>query len=1062
MKYLCLRLLLLILCVTVFATAQSTDATISGLVVDTSGRVIPDADILILNEATGVQFANKTNGTGIYTVSVLPPGQYRVQVSKVGFKTLIKPGIILNVQSALALNFTLPLGAASESITVEAGSSPINTTNASVSTVIDRKFVENAPLNGRSFQDLISMTPGVVTQSPQARSSTTNRGDFGVNGQRTESNQYIVDGVSANNNPGNGNVGSGGSGTVASSTALGTTQSLISVDALQEFRVESSSYSAEYGGGPGGQFSFGTRSGTNHLHGSAFDYLRNNFFDANDWFNNYYGKPTSPLRQNDFGGTLGGPVTLPRLYNGRDRTFFFFSYEGLRLTQPKAATTQYVPNTALRQTAAIPLQPILNAFPLQNGKEELVPCTQGSSSTYPCPTGVASGSLVESGLADFIQSYSLPSRIDSTSLRGDHTFGPKLSLFFRFGDTPSSASGRTLSSFSQTHINTRTYTLGITSQLSSNRANEFRLGYSRNDGNLVTSLDRFGGAVPIDTATQVGAGGYPNAETLFYLTFAGVGTSSLSAYKSSTGTRNWNVLDTFSASVGHHYVKVGVDFKRRKELRNSATPLVQALYYSTRAVNGNAATALYVQQVVNPTPIFNNTAIFLQDQWQVNPRLGLSLGLRWELDPPPRDQHGADAFTLTGTVGDPSTLRLAPRGTPLWHTYWYNFAPRLGVAWLAHNTSGWETVLKTGGGVFFDTANQAAGLGFNSFGFIGLQSHANAPLPVTPADLSFSLSLSPPYTSAGIYAFPARMQMPYTLQWNASIEQSLGKSQTVSISYVGANGRRLLSTQSISLQALNPNFGTVYVFPGNITSNYQALQTKFQRTMGHGLQALGSYTWSHSIDYGSTYQAFGLTRGNSDFDVRNNLSGGLSWEIPSAGKSSLSKALFDGWAADARFTARTSFPITLYGNLLLDPSTGNYYYSGVNYDSSRPLYLYGRQYPGGRLINGGPKAVAPAFTTPAGMTGGNAPRNIVRGFGESQVNLAVRRDFHLKENASIQFRAESFNVFNHPNFGYVDYILTNATFGQATMMLNQSLGTVASQYQQGGPRSMQFALKLKF
>lgn len=176
MKYLCLRLLLLILCVTIFATAQSIDATISGVVVDTSGRVIPDADILILNEATGVQFANKTNGTGIYTISVLPPGQYRVQVSKVGFKTLIKPDVILNVQSALALNFTLPLGAASESITIEAGSSPINTTNASVSTVIDRKFVENAPLNGRSFQDLISMTPGVVTQSPQARSSTTNRG----------------------------------------------------------------------------------------------------------------------------------------------------------------------------------------------------------------------------------------------------------------------------------------------------------------------------------------------------------------------------------------------------------------------------------------------------------------------------------------------------------------------------------------------------------------------------------------------------------------------------------------------------------------------------------------------------------------------------------------------------------------------------------------------------------------------------------------------------------------------------------------------------------------------
>jgi hypothetical protein len=183
-----LCLLLMILCVTTLAVAQSTDATISGLVVDSSGRVIPDADIQILSEETGVQYSNKSNGAGIYTVSILPPGQYRVQISKAGFKTLIKPGIILNVQSVVTLNFTMPLGAASESITVEAGTSLINTTDASVGTVIDRKFVANIPLNGRSFQDLISMTPGVVTQSPQSGSSLAYSGDFSVNGQRTESN----------------------------------------------------------------------------------------------------------------------------------------------------------------------------------------------------------------------------------------------------------------------------------------------------------------------------------------------------------------------------------------------------------------------------------------------------------------------------------------------------------------------------------------------------------------------------------------------------------------------------------------------------------------------------------------------------------------------------------------------------------------------------------------------------------------------------------------------------------------------------------------------------------
>lgn len=223
MKYLsALHLLLLILCATTFALAQSTDATISGVVVDPAGKVIPDAAIEIVNDATGVHYSSATNGAGIYTVTILPPGEYRVQVSKVGFKTLIKPGIILNLQSAVALNFTLPLGATSETVTVDAGATEINTTDGSVSTVIDRKFVENTPLNGRSFQNLILLDPGTVTASPQ-RSSGMNSGEFSVNGQRTESNYYTVDGVSAMGGISSAPTASGTSGSLSASTSLGTT-----------------------------------------------------------------------------------------------------------------------------------------------------------------------------------------------------------------------------------------------------------------------------------------------------------------------------------------------------------------------------------------------------------------------------------------------------------------------------------------------------------------------------------------------------------------------------------------------------------------------------------------------------------------------------------------------------------------------------------------------------------------------------------------------------------------------------------------------------------------------
>jgi len=1039
MKHLCLRLLLLTLCVTTFSIAQSTDATISGLVVDPSGRVIPDADVEILNEETGVHYTNKTNGTGIYTVSILPPGQYRVQVSKVGFKTLIKPGIVLNVQSAVALNFTLPLGATSESVTVEAGSSMINTTDATVGTVIDRKFVANIPLNGRSFQDLISMTPGVVTQSPQSGSALATNGDFSVNGQRTESNYYTVDGVTANTTSGNGYGGAqnGTGGSVGGSTALGTTQSLISVDALQEFRVQSSTYSAEFGRSPGGQFSLVTRSGTNSFHGSLFDYLRNDFFDANDWFNAHYGKAISALRQNDFGGTFGGPVWIPRLYEGRNRTFFFLSYEGLRLTQPTAAAVQYVPDTFMRQQAAPGIQPILNAWPVQNGLDY--------------------GSATNPSLAQFIGAYSLPSRIDSTSVRIDHTLSPKLSLLFRYGDTPSHTDSRPFVALSRTSINSQTYTLGVTSQFSAKLNNVFRLGYDRTNSSIAGTVDGFGGGTQIDLASAMGAGSFANPYPVMFLSIAGIGSTDFATPSGANLGRQWNLVDTFSASLGRHQLKVGLDYRRIKSPLKPTTVEPFMYFTSARSILGNAPDFPEVLRFVPATPVFNETALFAQDEWRVHSRLSVSLGVRWEVNPPPTEQHGNDAYTMRGNINDPASLALAPRGTPLWKTAWLNFAPRLGAAWTVHDQAGRDTVVRAGAGVFFDNANQVASLGYtNGLGFEAYNILSSASLPLTPAQLMVPISIDPPYTNQSIYAFPQHLQLPYTLEWNVSVQQALGKEQSFTMSYVGANGRRQMKQQELSIASLNPTFGAIVYFPGGITSNYQALQLQFQRSVSHGVQALASYTWSHSLDLGSTATAIPLMRGNSDFDVRNNVQGGLSWDLPRVSGNKAATAVLNNWGLDGRLIARSGFPVPLQGALFTDPATGNTSYGGLNRVANQPIYVYGSQYPGGRIIN------QSAFSLPASGVVGNAPRNFVRGFGATQVNLAARRDFHLHDVLSLQFRAEAFNILNHPNFGYIDPTYTDATFGQATQMLNQSLGTVASQYQQGGPRSMQFALKLLF
>jgi len=1034
-----LRLLLLILCTTTFALAQSTDAGINGVVFDPSGKVIADADIEILNEATGMHYGGKTNGAGIYTVSILPPGQYRVQVSKAGFKTIIKPGIILNVQSALALNFTLPIGATSETVTVDSGASLINTTDGAVSTVIDRKFVENIPLNGRSFQDLISMTPGVVTQSPQSGGSATVSGDFSVNGQRTESNSYLVDGVSGNLSAGNGygTQTAATSGSVPSSTALGTTQSLISVDALQEFRVESSSYSAEYGRSPGGQFSLVTRSGTNDVHGTAYDYLRNNFFDANDWFNDLYGAPQAALRQNDFGATLGGPVVVPHVYNGKDETFLFMSYEGLRLTQPQAASINYVPDSFMRDQAPSALQPILNAFPIE--------------------TGIDYGTAANPGLAQFIKAYSVPSQIDSGSLRIDHTISPKLALFFRYGITPSSTQSRSLSEVAQQQIRTSTYTFGATSHLSSKVDNELRLGYGQSKSSQTGSIDSFGSSTPVNLADQLGLGGYVNPSPYFGIFITGVGSAVFNVSNADSSLHQWNLVDSMSYSVGKHHLKIGVDYRRIVAPTNPPAASPAAEFFSTASVLDNSVDYLFLEKQVSAIPIFNETSLFAQDQWRVSSSVNLSVGLRWDLDPPPGEANGQQAYTVLGPFANPSSLELAPRGTALWKTTRLNLAPRLGLAWTARATPGWETVVRSGGGVFFDTDSQVASMGFEGIGFAGYASYSGVPLPITSAQMDFPTEVNgPPYTGATVYGFPSHLQLPYTLQWNASIEQAIHKDQALTLTYVGSNGRRLIGERAYSLTSLNPSFGTVVEFPANLTSNYQAMQVQFQRTLAQGLQALASYTWSHSLDFGSNYQALPLIRGNSDFDVRHSFTSGISWDLPEPRREGVAAEVLAGWGLDGRLVARSSFPVTLQGNFLTDPASGSVYFGNLDIVPNQPIYLYGAQYPGGRAIN------PEAFTSPGGDNAGDAPRNFARGFGEMQFNVAARRQFPIHDQLKLQFRAEAFNLLNHPNFGYVDPYLTDATFGEATQMLNQSLGTLASQYQQGGPRSMQFALKLIF
>jgi hypothetical protein len=1036
--------------------AQSPNGVINGLVVDPSTRVIVGADVVVVNDETGVRYTTKTNGEGIYVLPNLPPGPYRLQVSKEGFKTIIKPDIVLNLQDALSISFTLPIGASYEAVTVEAGASMINTRDASVSTVIDHTYVENMPLNGRSFQDLILLTPGVVTASPQASQLGINTGvgrsgEFSVNGQRTESNNYTVDGVSANVGAAAGTQTGltffgGASGSVPSATALGTTQALVSVDDLQEFRVQSSTYSAEYGRNPGGQFAFETKSGTNLWHGTAYDYSRNGAFGAQDWFNNYFGVKQPALRQNDFGGTFGGPVTIPRLYNGKDKTFFFVSYEGLRLTAPQAATANLVPDAALRTSAPTALQPALNAFPLPNGLD------------------------FGDGIAQYIGSWSNPASLDSTSVRFDHLINDKLRLFFRFSDTTSNSATRGTSDRGSTPTENktvayalRTYTAGVSSSFSSRLTNDFRLNYSSNGTTDRTVINPFGGSTPVNLVQLSGLGAGATVE--FYPCYDGC--FHLAQGQQSGAQRQWNFVDTVSVTLGRHQFKFGTDYRRVSPFAIPYNPLVVYFFFDKSEVRTNTLSDIYLEADAPAYPLYTNFSAFAQDEWRVSQRLSLSFGLRWELNPAPGVTQGLRPYTFQGS--NPDTVTLAPQGTPLWQTSWYNFAPRLGTVYTLHNAPGWETVVRGGGGVFFDTGQQLGSLGFSGPGFSANTDRAGS-FPVPGAIPAIVNPPVPPYNAgSAVAAFHPHLQLPFTLQWNASVEQALSKSQALSISYVGSHASRLLQ-ENIIKPTNNPNTNFYYFLANGLTSDYGALQTQFRRKFNQGLTALASYTWSHCVDYGSSNFVIGYQRGNCDFDVRHNFSAAFSYDLPNVGHNPFASAVLHHWGIDDRFTVRTAFPVTLRGKTLLQPN-GQLYNAGVNLVPGQPVYLYGdncaavlqglNQLPPGKGCPGG-RAINPLAFASVNSSLGDAPRNFLKGFGAWQMDMAIRREFPIRERLKLQFRAEAFNIFNHPNFGTIQPFFGRSGFGQFTATLASSLGVLSPLYQMGGPRSMQFALKLVF
>jgi hypothetical protein len=1031
-----------------YANAQSTNASLTGRVTDPSKALIVGAKVAAISADTNIRYEDVTNSSGEFYLTNLLPGTYRIEIEKPGFKKLIKPDINLHVQDALDIDLQMTLGSASETVTVQSGVPLVETESTSVSTVIDRNYVENLPLNGRSLQTFILLSPGVVLTA----TAFDDQGQFSVNGQRADANYFTVDGVSANFGvTGFAPLMQSAAGALPALSALGGTNSLVSVDAMQEFRIQTSSFAPEFGRTPGGQISILTRSGTNSFHVSLFDYFRNGVLDANNWFSNLNHLPKSQEHQNDFGGVFGGPIR-------KDKTFFFFSYEGLRLLQPSTVET-VVPDAASHEQASTAIQPYLNAYPVPNG------------------------SSLGAGLAQFNSEFSNPSTLDAYSIRMDQVLSSKLTYFGRYNYSPSSvdqrgpplAFGSVLSTREFASFSVQTFTVGLTEIINHAISNDVRMNYSNNRVGIRYALDHFGGADPVPDSVLYPPG-FSSGDSSFTFTIVGAGQFADGNFGTDE-QRQLNLVDNLSVTKASHQMKFGVDYRWLAPF-STRGPYGQLAEFSgmSTAPGGalsNPATALVADSIAHQSDalLSRNLSFYGRDTWKIKSRLTLIYGLRLDVNPPLKGKNLAnDPFTVEG-LNDPSTMTLAPRGTPLYHTTYGNVAPRLGLAYQLRESSDWGSVLRGGFGVFYDLGSGSLGGVSSYFPYSTTKVFSPAPFPLGPQDAAPPvLTVNPPVLN--LLAANPDLKLPRTYQWNIALEQSIGSSQTLSVTYVGAVGSDLLRSTVLNPVGVgNPNFDFVYLTDNTATSDYNALQLKFQRRLLKGLQALASYSFSHSIDISSTDAAFavldplgsvtnpGIDRGDSDFDIRHSFAAAVTYDLPTLGARNVLHDILGNWSMDSFGIIRSAPPVDIVGAQI---SAGvAVFMPRPDIKPGLPLVLYGSQHPGGKILN--PAAFTPA---PSGQQG-DLGRNVLRGFGAWQADLGLQRQFHLTEGVALRFRAEFFNIFNHPNFGSPNNTLSSPLFGQSTQTLANSLAGgnnagFSPLYQIGGPRSIQLALKLQF
>jgi hypothetical protein len=1033
------------------AFAQGATSRISGAVRDSSGAGIPKAAVVVLDSGRGVERLVRTGATGYYAVTQLQPGKYSVSAEAAGFRPVVRENVVVNVEQPVAIDFTLSIGPVNEAITVNDSAPLLNTESGALAVTVDSTLVNNLPLNGRTFQALLYLIPGVVPLG-----GLTSIGDFAVNGQRGTANATSLDGISANisgvNTLAVGSTGSAGitaNGGMMATTTSGTTQAIATIDELQEFTVQTSGYDAEFGRQPGSQTSFTTRSGSNVLHGSLSDYFRNEVMDANDWFSNRAGTPRLKLRQNVFGGTVDGPIV-------KNITFFSVSIEHAPIHTPSFVTL-VVPTAAYR-AAAPALQPVLAAFPLPTANFT--------------PDGLTGTDFFATGNQNTSQ---------TESLRLDRKLGQNITLFGRYHLSSSSGRNANGTSISGTSTHTETATAGANGAFR-RFVGDLRVNYSRNSFGIRYYPTTEAGATPVADSALFPAG-FTSSEGMAAVRLLDAGSSNLQVGNALANVQHQvEIAGNVSYVKGAHTLKAGVDWRR-------LFPYYAGELYALSLTVQSAAKdqVLATGTAQDPvTLLFHSASLYAQDSWRVTRRLTVNGGLRWEFVPPPTTLQGPQPLAaLNFNPNNLQTATVAPEDAPLWKTRYRNFAPRAGLAYLLTDRARYKTVLRAAFGLDYDL-----GAG-DVLGFIGDAPFSRSSatfLGAYPGVLAQAIpgpvNLTPPFTGA-VKLFDPNLRLPYTLNRNFTVEQILG-DQTLRVSYVGAKGHRLIRT--IQSQSITSTLGArqEYATVNQGDSSYNALQSLFQRRLSKGLQAVAAYTWSHSIDNNSNdgfYLYAGaamnpdsivplrLDRASSDFDVRHAFTTGISWSVTAPAARGLLRKLTDGWSVSPLIRAYSAHPMqSATYNLTFSPYT---FVLRPDLAPGVPVWLNDPGVGGGRKLN--PAAyVIPRFTSPSQIRQGDLPRNAFRGFPVQQADLALRRTFHVREPLRIQFSAEFYNVLNHPTFGDPRPSLGSVVgagtptppspsgFQSVGMARTNQLSPLLAIYRFGGPRDVQLAVRVEF